>query len=440
VSAVLSGSQALWLVSRASGLAVLAGFSAAVVADVAARLGPGGRFRLAAGELHRTLALFCVAFLGLHVATAILDPYVRIGWAATVLPLASPYRTLAIGLGALTVDLGGAVLVTSLVRQRLGYRPRRNVPGQDRCGHGLAPGLACRALAGLPGLARGAVARGHSRQRPADLVGHAGAVGVHRDGRHGGDRPPAVLAAWARLAGQGAPVTGTRLARTRPRLLSPGPAGLIQHTARYGPPPSGLSRPQRQALIAEVDRAGLTGRGGGAGFPTSRKLAAVAAGHVPVVVANGTEGEPASIKDRVLMARSPHLVLDGAVLAAELTGAGRAVIVAHRDVREIVDEAAAERAGPAWTGSGSRSAPRRTGSWPAKPARSCTGSSGASPRPPRPRRDSRNAACAAHRRWCRTWRRSLSSRSSPVTAPPGSAPPGRQLSPAPAGHRVRRGA
>ena len=74
-------------------------------------------------------------------------------------------------------------------------------------------------------------------------------------------------------------MTGTRLAGTRPRLLYPGPAGLIEHTARYGPPLSGLSRPQREALIAEVDRAGLTGRGG-AGFPTARKLAAVAAaGH-----------------------------------------------------------------------------------------------------------------------------------------------------------------
>jgi NADH:ubiquinone oxidoreductase subunit F (NADH-binding) len=63
-----------------------------------------------------------------------------------------------------------------------------------------------------------------------------------------------------------------------------------------------------------------------------------------VVVVNGTEGEPASVKDRVLMARSPHLVLDGAVLAAEVTGARTAVIVAHRDVREFVAEAAAERA------------------------------------------------------------------------------------------------
>jgi len=124
VSALLGGSQALWFVSRASGLAVLAAFSAAVVAGVAGRLGP---LRLAAGELHRTLALFSVAFLGLHVATAIMDPFVRIGWAAAVLPLASPYRALAIGLGALAVDLGGAVLVTSLVRRRLGYRAWRAV-------------------------------------------------------------------------------------------------------------------------------------------------------------------------------------------------------------------------------------------------------------------------------------------------------------------------
>ena len=127
--AAFSGSQALWFVSRASGLAVLAAFSAAVVLGVAARLGPASKSwsRLALGELHRTLALFSVSFLVLHVATAISDPYVTIGWAATVLPIASPYRPAAIGLGALAVDLGGAVLVTSLARQRLGYRGWRVV-------------------------------------------------------------------------------------------------------------------------------------------------------------------------------------------------------------------------------------------------------------------------------------------------------------------------
>ena len=129
VSAAFSGSQALWFVSRGSGLALLAAFSAVVVLGAAARTGPapGPWSRLAVGELHRTLALFCVAFLGLHVLTAILDPYVTIGWAATVLPFASPYRTQAIGLGALAVDLGGAVLITSMARRRLGYRAWRAV-------------------------------------------------------------------------------------------------------------------------------------------------------------------------------------------------------------------------------------------------------------------------------------------------------------------------
>jgi NADH:ubiquinone oxidoreductase subunit F (NADH-binding) len=120
-------------------------------------------------------------------------------------------------------------------------------------------------------------------------------------------------------------------------------SGLAEHLARYGPLRSaGLNQQRREALIGEVDRSGLTGRGG-AGFPAARKLAAVAARHAPIVVANGTEGEPASSKDKVLLARSPHLVLDGAVLAAEIVGASQAVIVVHHSVREIVDAAAAER-------------------------------------------------------------------------------------------------
>lgn len=126
---VLGGSQALWVVSRGSGLALLVVFSAVVVLGVAARLGsaPKRWTTLAMGELHRTLALFCVAFLGLHVLTAILDRYVTIGWAGAVLPFASRYQTLAIGLGALAVDCAGAVLITSLVRTRLGYRTWRAV-------------------------------------------------------------------------------------------------------------------------------------------------------------------------------------------------------------------------------------------------------------------------------------------------------------------------
>ncbi len=110
-----------------------------------------------------------------------------------------------------------------------------------------------------------------------------------------------------------------------PRLLPrTGGRSLADHLDRWG----SLTVPAD--LIAEVGRAGLRGRGG-AGFPTAVKMAAVrsADGPVrgrPVVVANGTEGEPVSTKDRVLLERNPHLVLDGVVASARALGAGRAVV------------------------------------------------------------------------------------------------------------------
>jgi methionine sulfoxide reductase heme-binding subunit len=124
-----AGLPMLWLVSRASGLALLVLLSVVMVLGTVTRTGAGGRRMpgFAWEELHRTLALFCVAFLVLHVGTAILDPFVKIGWAATVLPFTSGYRPLAIGLGTVAVDLGGAVLLTSLARRRLGYRAWRVV-------------------------------------------------------------------------------------------------------------------------------------------------------------------------------------------------------------------------------------------------------------------------------------------------------------------------
>ncbi len=129
LAASQAGAQYLWFLSRSSGVVLLVLLSVVIVLGVATRLGSAPRWlaRFAVAELHRTLSLFAVVLLVLHVVTAVLDPYVTIGWAATVLPFASPYRTLAIGLGTLAVDLAGAVLVTSLVRARLGYRAWRSV-------------------------------------------------------------------------------------------------------------------------------------------------------------------------------------------------------------------------------------------------------------------------------------------------------------------------
>ena len=129
------------------------------------------------------------------------------------------------------------------------------------------------------------------------------------------------------------------------------PVGLDDHVRRYGTPPFRgrrrrltRSRGDQQGLIDVVERAGLLGRGG-AGFPTARKLRAVVAERgSAVVVANGTEGEPLSRKDQLLLQQLPHLVLDGASLAAEAVGATRVIVSAHPAAVEAVQAAAAERA------------------------------------------------------------------------------------------------
>ena len=125
----MANPQWLWFLSRGSGIVLLVLFTAVMALGTAVRLGwaPWCWPRFAVAELHRALALFAVALLGLHVVTALADPYVTIGWTATVLPFLSPYRTAAIGLGTLAADLGAAVLLTSVLRHRLGFRAWRAV-------------------------------------------------------------------------------------------------------------------------------------------------------------------------------------------------------------------------------------------------------------------------------------------------------------------------
>ncbi|QEN13359.1 NADH-ubiquinone oxidoreductase-F iron-sulfur binding region domain-containing protein [Mycolicibacterium sp. ELW1] len=101
-----------------------------------------------------------------------------------------------------------------------------------------------------------------------------------------------------------------------------------------------------ESLLAEVEGSGLLGRGGAA-FPLAVKLRTVRAahtrGHETVVLANGEEGEPASVKDRWLLRHRPHLVLDGVRLAARLVGAHHAyVYVSDLDAARAVDAALSE--------------------------------------------------------------------------------------------------
>lgn len=120
-----------------------------------------------------------------------------------------------------------------------------------------------------------------------------------------------------------------------------GPERLASHLHRLGPLPSAAG------LIPLLEASGLRGRGG-AGFPVGRKWRTVAerrSGRA-AVLANGAEGEPLSLKDRVLMAARPHLVLDGALLAAAAVGAGDIYLYVgteHRAARAALQAAVLER-------------------------------------------------------------------------------------------------
>jgi NADH-quinone oxidoreductase subunit F len=87
--------------------------------------------------------------------------------------------------------------------------------------------------------------------------------------------------------------------------------------------PASLSPEQ---ILERVTEAGLRGRGGG-WFPAARKWRAVRAeGGEPLVVANGAEGEPGSVKDRFVMVHRPADVVRGLGLAARAVGAREAVV------------------------------------------------------------------------------------------------------------------
>jgi NADH:ubiquinone oxidoreductase subunit F (NADH-binding) len=122
-----------------------------------------------------------------------------------------------------------------------------------------------------------------------------------------------------------------------------GAESLAVHRQRLGPlPPMSASE-----LIAELEASGLLGRGG-AGFPVGRKWRAVAerSSAGAVVLANGAEGEPLSLKDRSLMASRPHLVIDGALLAARAVGADDIIFyvgVEHAAADAALRQALAER-------------------------------------------------------------------------------------------------
>ena len=114
----------MWYASRATGVVSLLLLTA--VALLGLLISRQGRLpglpRFAVTGLHRNLSLLSVAFIALHVLTAVADGYVNIPLTASVIPFTSPYEGFWLGLGAVSLDIFLAIIITSLLRRHLSRR------------------------------------------------------------------------------------------------------------------------------------------------------------------------------------------------------------------------------------------------------------------------------------------------------------------------------
>jgi predicted ferric reductase len=129
VIAAVTGTKALWYLTRGTGVVSLVLLSTTFVLGIVevSRWRSRSWPRFVTAGLHRNLSLLAVAFVGIHIATTVIDGFAPIGWLDAVVPFRSPYRPMWLGLGAVALDLQLALVVTSLLRATLGFRVWRAV-------------------------------------------------------------------------------------------------------------------------------------------------------------------------------------------------------------------------------------------------------------------------------------------------------------------------
>lgn len=116
-------SELLWYTSRAGGIASIVLLTLVVILGT---LLSSRRARPVASTVrmavHRWLSLALVVFLAVHIVTAVAEGYVKIGWLAVVVPFVSGWQPVWVGLGAVSVDLMVALLVSSWLRHAMPER------------------------------------------------------------------------------------------------------------------------------------------------------------------------------------------------------------------------------------------------------------------------------------------------------------------------------
>ena len=124
-----STAAALWYLGRGAGVVTLVLLSLTLVIGILTRSGRPlpGLPRFAVAALHRSVSLLAVVMLGVHIVTLTLDPQAQLRWIDAVLPFGAAWRPGWVGLGALSLDVMLALVVTSLLRHRIGRRAWRAV-------------------------------------------------------------------------------------------------------------------------------------------------------------------------------------------------------------------------------------------------------------------------------------------------------------------------
>lgn len=121
--------EAMWAFGRVSGFISLALFTATVLLGILTRSGrplitlP----RFSVTLLHRNFALLASVFLGLHVGSLLLDSYAKLNLVDVLVPFLGSYRPFWQGLGTAALDLVLAIVITGLLRHRIGQRTFRAV-------------------------------------------------------------------------------------------------------------------------------------------------------------------------------------------------------------------------------------------------------------------------------------------------------------------------
>jgi sulfoxide reductase heme-binding subunit YedZ len=308
---VIASAKTVWYLTRGTGAVALVLLTTVTVLGVlnAVRWSPPRTPRFVLQRIHRNLSLLAVAFIAVHIATAVIDGFAGIRWIDAVVPFVSTYRPLWLGLGAVAFDLVIAIALTSLLRGHLNYVAWRVVHWMSYALWGVALfhalgtgsdasrpwmlGLVAISVGAVAAAAAWRIASGWREWAPGRIALAMGSVafplalavwfvsGPEQPGWAARAGTPAHLLPHASAARTSAPTTVPKAATPKPLVLPP--------TADV----SGVTRlHRRQGGLATVDIS-LSSRG-------SPPLS------IAVVLHGTAEGEGISMRDGSVTFTPPH--------------------------------------------------------------------------------------------------------------------------------------